>query len=459
MAALRAMLGSAALAGTLDDRSLLAGMLRFEAALARAQAQAGVVPPGAADAISRVCERLSADPEAFDTRALAASARRASTLAIPFVKQLTEAVAREDAEAARWVHLGATSQDAVDTATSLQARAAAAALDALLARLGDALAATADAHRRTPMSGRTLLQAAVPISFGWKAAGWLSAVHRSRDALARAVEEGAVLQFGGASGTLAALGAQGPAVTRALAAELGLPAAPISWHSARDRWARIGCELAVLAGTLSKIGRDLALLMQPEVAEAFEPAGSGRGGSSAMPHKRNPVSAMLALEAAYRAPGLAGALLAELASEHERGLGTWQNSAFVLADLFDAAGSALEAILEAIEGLRVDPAAMAANLARGGGFVYAEAAAMRLAAGLGKPAAQALMEEVCAAALREGRTLRDAMAADPRIAASIAPAELDALFDPAPARDAAGPMIDAVLAQWRAPGRTTDGTH
>jgi len=291
---------------------------------------------------------------------------------------------------------------------------------------------------------------AVPISFGWKAAGWLAQTLRARQALAQVIDAHALLQFGGASGTLAALGPAADAVAQGLATHLALPRAPISWHGARDGYARIGAELAVACGGAARIGRDVSLLMQPEVAEAFEPAGEGRGGSSAMPHKRNPVGSMLALEAAYRAPGLAATLLAELASEHERGLGTWQHSAFVLSDLFDAAGSALEAITEVIEGLRLDAAAMRANLDARQGFVFAEALTMRLAETLGKATAQRRVEALCRQALDRGVSLAQALADDAELTAGPDAHRLADVFDANAQLAGADAMIDAVLAQWRA---------
>jgi len=454
MAGLRAMLAGARLGPLLSDAALLAAMLRFEAALARAQADCGLVPREAADAIGHACARLAADPallqSVFDPATLAPQARRASTLAIPFVKRLTAEVAASSPQAARYVHLGSTSQDVIETATMLLARDAARELDAMLVELGDSLAALAQEHRDTVITGRTLLQAALPVSFGWKAAGWLDQVARARTLLARAVNEQAVLQFGGAAGTLASLGEAAPQLARALAEALGLPGPATSWHGARDRVARIGAELAMVCGAAARIGRDVSLLMQPEVGEAFEPAGEGRGGSSAMPHKRNPVGAMLALEAAFRAPALAGTLLAELVSEHERGLGSWQNASFVLADLFEAAGSAVEAMIEVVAGLRVDPARMRENLDRTGGFVFAEAVTIELAGALGRPAAAALVERICNRAIDTGTPLREALEADPEAAAALAPGTLDALFDPAAQLTGATAMLEAVLADWRA---------
>jgi len=457
---LRSQFSCDAVSQHFSDDALLAAMARFEAALSQAQADVGLIPPACADSIARACARIgnaSAKLEGFDAGALADDARRAGTLAIPFVKALTQAVARDDAAAARWVHWGATSQDVLDTALTLQIVSAGAALQALLVQAGDQLAALAHAHRTTMMTGRTLLQAATPISFGWKAACWLSPLPRLRRSLALALHDAAVLQLGGAAGARAALGGQGDAVAAAMAARLALDDPAISWHGSRDRIARLGSELALVAGSMARIGRDLSLLMQSEVGEVFEPHGDGsdgRGGSSAMPHKRNPVAAMLALQAGLRAPGLASTLLGQQAGDHERGLGTWQGDWWTIAALFECAGSAVQAIGEALDGLRVEPAAMLANLERTRGFVYAEGVTLALAARLGKPAAQALMETLCRDAIDRGLTLDDALAQarthDAALAAALPPQQLAGLFDPQLAIGDAQAMIDRTIADWRA---------
>jgi 3-carboxy-cis,cis-muconate cycloisomerase len=333
-------------------------MARFEGALARAAARHGFVPAAQADLIARVCEEAR-----FDAAALAREGRE-GTLAIPFVRQLTEKVARVSQEAARHVHSGATSQDVIDSAASLCLKPACARVLELVARLGNAAAELAQRHARTPTVARTLLQPAAPVTFGWKAAVWLSLLARCRQGLRRASAEACVLQFGGPSGTLAAFGERGAEVSGSLARELDLQASLVPWHSARDRFARLAAELAILAGTAGKIGRDVSLLMQPEVGEAAEGASAGRGGSSSMPHKRNPALSMLALEAAQRAPGLAATLLAQLAPEHERGLGQWQSQWFTLRELVCASASGAAAMADALEGLEVNAQAMRANLER-----------------------------------------------------------------------------------------------
>lgn len=340
-------------AGLLSDEKFLAAMARFEAALARASA-----PAAHAAIIGRVCESAR-----FDAAALARQGR-SGTLAIPFVKQLTAQVAAISREAAKHVHAGATSQDVIDTAVVLCLKPACSRVDELMVRLGDAAARLARKHSATPTAARTLLQPALAVPFGWKAAMWLAPLARSLTALRRAADEACVLQLGGPSGTLSAFGKEGEKVSAALARELGLRANLVPWHSARDRFARLGAELAILAGAAGKIGRDVALLMQPEVGEAAEGAAPGRGGSSSMPHKRNPALSMIALEAAQRAPGLAGTLLGQLTPEHERGLGQWQSQWFTLRELACVAASGVAAMADGLEGLEVNEAAMRENLAR-----------------------------------------------------------------------------------------------
>ena len=340
-------------AGLLSDEKFLAAMGRFEAALARASA-----PAPHAEIITRVCESAR-----FDAAALAREGR-SGTLAIPFVKALTVQVARVSTAAAKHVHAGATSQDVIDTAVVLCLKAACVRVDELAVRLGDAAARLARKHSTTPTAARTLLQPALAVPFGWKAAMWLAPLARSLTALRRAANEACVLQFGGPSGTLSSFGDQAAAISAVLARELDLAPSLVPWHSARDRFARLGAELAILAGAAGKIGRDLALLMQPEVGEAAEGAAPGRGGSSSMPHKRNPVLSMIALEAAQRAPGLAGTLLAQLTPEHERGLGQWQSQWFTLRELVCVAASGIAAMADGLEGLEVNEAAMRRNLAR-----------------------------------------------------------------------------------------------
>ena len=434
-----------ACAAALSDEKLLAAMARFEGALARACASAGMVPAEAAKKITEAAAKAR-----FDTATLARDARTAGALTIPFVKRLTEQVAARSADAARYVHLGATSQDVIDTGVVLCLAPATARVLKLSRRLGDAAAALARRHTRTPMAARTLLQAAVPVSFGWKAAVWLSMLARSHVRFAAAAREACVLQFGGAGGTLSAYGDKGGAVAAALAAELKLERPAIPWHSARDGFARLGAEAAILAGAAGKIARDVSLLMQPEVGEVAEPSGKGRGGSSAMPHKRNPVASLAALEAAQRAPALAATLLAQLAPEHERGLGQWQSQWLTLRDLLSSTAGALAAMAEALEGLEVNAKAMRANLQRAHGLVYSEAVSMRLARSLGKSAAHALTEKLCEAAVKKGKSLAEMVRGDARARRAIGDKELARLFDPESSFGDSAAMTERVLATWAA---------
>ena len=425
-----------------DDR-LLAAMARFEGALALASAHVGIVP----EAMARTIAEVAAGAR-FDPATLAPAARRASTLAIPFVKQLTEKVAAVSPEAARYVHFGATSQDVIDTGVALCLIPAAGRVLSLSKRLGDAAAVLSQRHARTPMAARTLLQPAVPVPFGGKAAVWLSMLARSHTRFRTAAHEACVLQFGGAGGTLSAYAGKGDAIAEALAAELGLARAPVTWHSARDGFARLGSETAILTGAAGKIARDVSLLMQPEVGEAAEPAGEGRGGSSAMPHKRNPVGCLAAMEAAQRVPGLAATLLAQLAPEHERGLGQWQSQWFTLRDLLCSACSGLAAMAEVLEDLRIDEQAMLFNLDRSRGMVYSENVSLRLSRTLGKLAAHALTEKLCGIAAREGKNLIDVVRADPQAVAAIEAKEIPGLFNPESCFGSAPAMIERSLAEW-----------
>jgi len=438
-----------ACARELSDEKLLAAMARFEGALAKASVAAGLVPAAAAQTIARVARSAK-----FDAGAIGSAARRSATLAIPFVRSLTEQVGAVSADAARYVHLGATSQDVIDTAAVLCLAPAAQRVLELSKRVGDASAALARRHAATPTLARTLLQPAVPVSFGWKAAVWLQGIARPHLHFRAAAADARRLQFGGAGGTLSAFGAQGDSIAEAIAAELDLARAPITWHGVRDGFARLGAEAAMLAGAAGKIARDVSLLMQPEVGEAAEPSGAGRGGSSAMPHKRNPVGCVAALESAQRAPQLAATLLAQLAPEHERGLGQWQGQWFTLRDLLCSTASSLAAIAEVLEGLQVDERAMLANLERTRGLVYSENVSMRLAQALGKQAAHALTERLCETAVREGKSLLEVVRADREASAAVGGAEIEALFDPRRCLGTAPAMIERALAEWAQSLRT-----
>jgi 3-carboxy-cis,cis-muconate cycloisomerase len=335
-----------------DDDALVRAALVFERELAAALAEHGVISAAAAAAIAAACDR-------FDASGLGDAAAHAGTLAIPLVARLRAAVGPEHAAA---VHLGASSQDVADTALVLQIGEAMRLLEPDLDRLADALAAVARTHASTPALARTLLQPAELVSFGMRAATWLLGIAAAHSRLVREHRAAARLELGGAVGSLSALDAAGPAVRETLADRLGL-AATLSWHSRRDPIAGLGAALGIAIGATGKLARDVSLLMQREIAEVAEPAVAGRGGSSAMPHKRNPTGCQVALSAAIRAPGLVAALLGGMPQELERGLGGWQAEAPVLGELFALAHGAVHAMRVVAEDLEVDAAAIAAHAA------------------------------------------------------------------------------------------------
>ena len=423
-----------------DDAAYLQHMLDFEAALAHAEAAAGVIPPSAAAPIAAACRA-----ETFDIAALASASARAGNLAIPLVKMLTEQVARSDKAASGYVHWGATSQDAIDTATMLMLRAA---IDALLADLDRAIAgfaALAKTHRNTAVVARTWLQHALPMPFGLKLAEYAGALHRSRTRLKALRANGLALQFGGAAGTLAALGDKGDEVAAKLASELSLPLPDAPWHTHRDRIADAASAFAILTGTCGKIARDVSLMMQTDTAEAFEPAGEGRGGSSTMPHKRNPVAAASAIAAATMAPNLAATMFAAQVQDHERSAGPWHAEWPTLPTLMLVTSGALAAVVDIAEGLEVDAARMQHNLDATGGLIMAEAVAMALAASVGKSDAHHVVEAASRAAVENKQHLRDVLAKDPRVGKHLDAAALAKLFDPKNYQGASQAMIDRLL--------------
>ncbi|MCC4594451.1 3-carboxy-cis,cis-muconate cycloisomerase [Xanthomonas campestris pv. phormiicola] len=435
------LFGDPAIDALFDDAARLQGMLDVEAALALAEARCGVIPQAAVAPIQAACQA-----QQYDLAALGQATALAGNPAIPLVKALTAKVEAADAAAARWVHWGATSQDVIDTGSVLQLRAALDALQPKLAALCDAVHALAQRERDTGLPGRTLLQQAVPVTFGLKAAGWLDALQRAQRRLQALREDALVLQFGGAAGTLASLQTQGLAVAQALAQALRLPLPALPWHAARDRIVEVGSAFALLAGTLGKIATDIVLLMQSEVAEAFEPAASGKGGSSAMPHKRNPVGCVAAIAAATRVPGLVSTLYAALPQPHERAAGQWHAEWDTVPEIVRLSAGSLAQMRSVIEGLELDRARMRTHLDSHGGLLYAEAVSVALAATLGKAAAHALVEESARHALQQGRHLREVLAADARVTTVLDDDRLQALFAADSWRGMADVWIDRVLA-------------
>ncbi len=439
------LFGSPAVAAIFSDHGRLQGMLDFEAALAAAEARVGVIPAAAVPQISAKCRA-----ELFDPRAMAEATARAGTPVIPLVRQLTALVAADAPDAARFVHWGATSQDAMDTGLVLQLRAALAPIDGDLARLADALATLAATHKATLLPGRTWLQHALPVTFGLKAAGWLDAIERHRLRLATLRPRLLALQFGGAAGTLAALGDRGLAVAAALAEELALTLPDLPWHTERDRLAELATTLGIIVGTLGKMACDLSLLMQTDVGEAFEPGGGGRGGSSTMPHKRNPVTSAVVLAAATRAPGLVATMLTSMVQEHERGLGGWHAEWMALPELVVLTAGALGQLADTMADLEINAQRMRANLDLTRGMMMAEAVTLALGGKLGRLAAHERVEAACHRALSEGRHLRQVLAEDPVITGHLGGSDLDRLLNPGNYVGAAEAMVERVLAARRA---------
>jgi len=435
------MLSSGSMRAVCDDAATLQHMLDFEAALARAEAHAGVIPATAAGPIAAACKAST-----FDLAAIAEAATRSGNLAIPLVKALTAHVGKSDAEAARYVHWGATSQDVIDTASMLTLRAG---IEVLLADLDRAIAGFAGLARKyrdTPVVARTWLQHALPMPFGLKLAEYAAALHRSRLRLKRLREETLALQFGGAAGTLAALGDKGLLVAEKLAAELKLPLPEAPWHTHRDRIADAASVLAIVAGSCGKIARDVSLLMQTDVAEAFEPSGEGRGGSSTMPHKRNPVAAASALAAATMAPNLTATILAAQVQEHERSAGPWHAEWPTLPTLMLVTSGALAAIVDIAEGLEIDAGRMRANLDATGGLIMAEAIAFALAEKIGKSEAHHLVEMLSKKAVAEKKHLRDVLAEDAQVKAQLSADNIARLLEPMTYQGTSQVLIDRLLA-------------
>jgi 3-carboxy-cis,cis-muconate cycloisomerase len=413
------------LAEVFSDESVLGAMLEFESALARAEAHLGIIPNKAAKAIT-----AASKPGNFDAAALADAAFRAGTPAIPLVKALTDQVRKSDVNAAGFVHWGATSQDVCDSAMSLLLKRSKSILSSDLLRLEKAFAALSERHKTTVMLGRTLLQPAPPITFGLKAAGWLASVRRGRHRLEHGFRSAAVLQFGGASGTLAALADRGTEVAQALGKELALdvPAAP--WHTQRDHLAALICACGVLTASLGKMARDISLLMQNEVGEAGEPGGEGRGGSSTMPNKLNPTACALTLAAAHRVPGLVQSFLSAMLQEHERAVGGWQAEWPIVTSVVQSTGVAIASMAEVAEGLWVDTKKMRHNLDRTNGLIFAERAMMLLGTKLGRDVAHKIIEAAAKRSIKEEKNLAAILAEIPEAAAHLTPAELKQLEAP-----------------------------
>ena len=427
------------------DQGRVQAMLDFEAALARAEATVGLIPQTAVAPIQAACRA-----GLYDFAALGEAIATAGNSAIPLVKALGKQIAATDADAERYVHLGATSQDVMDTGLVLQLRRALELIESDLAQLGATLSTQAERYVATPLAGRTWLQHATPVTLGMKIAGWLGAVTRSRQRLQELKPRLLVLQFGGASGTLAALGDQALPIAQALAKELqlGLPDQP--WHTQRDRLVEFGSVLGLIAGSLGKLGRDVSLLMQTEAGEVFEPSAPGKGGSSTMPHKRNPVGSAVLIGAATRVPGLISTLFSAMPQEHERSLGLWHAEWETLPEICCLVSGSLKQALLMAAGLEVDAERMTRNLDLTQGLVLAEAVSIVLAQRVGRDTAHHVLEQCCKRAVAQQRHLRAVLGEEPRVTAQLSGAELDHLLDPAHYLGQARTWVERAVAEHSA---------
>jgi 3-carboxy-cis,cis-muconate cycloisomerase len=430
-------------AAEVSDRALLVALVEVELALLEALADCGLAP---AEAAREFRDAVAADRLAVDMDELGRGTGEQGTP----VPALLRALRRQLSDtAAAHLHKGATSQDVIDTAIML---VAARALDRLLSDLraaADACAALVERHRGAIVPGRTLLQQALPVTFGLKAAGWLTGLDDASAELRAIREHGLAVQFGGAVGTLASLGDRGLEVGERMAERLGLPAPEGPWHTVRLRPARLACALGVTLGLLGKVGRDVVLLAQTELAEVNEGGGEGRGGSSTMPHKRNPVGAIGLVACAQRGPGLVATMLAAMPQEHERGAGSWQAESETLLELLRLTGSGAAIASELLRGLEVDPEKMRADMELTGGLVMSESVAAALGEALGRSSAQDLIEQAARRSVDQGRGFRDVLLELPEVADSLGPDGVDAALDPGGYLGVSAELIDRALAAHR----------
>ena len=370
------------------------------------------------------------DAEFVDTSALVHAAFRTGNIAIPFVEQLIATVQQQNEPASRMIHFGATSQDVLDTALVLQLREALRLIVSQIDRLDTALVTQIKTHAETVITGRTWLQPGPPTTFGLKLAGTLAALRRHKTRIDAAAERVLVLQFGGAVGTLAALGSEGENISAEMARVLGLKEPELPWHTQRDNLVEVAAALGLLIGGLGKIAKDIALLMQAEVGEVSEATGDGQGGSSSMPQKHNPVACAAVLAAAARVPGLVSTMLVSMQQEHERGLGLWQAEWDTLPEICKLAAAALGRTIEIAEGLVVDAARMASNLEAMLGLPQSEAVSAAMAPLIGRSAALDLVRKACVQARDRNQHLSEVLKKMPEVTAHLTPAEIDRLLQP-----------------------------
>ena len=426
-----------------DDAATLNAMLAFEAALATAQSETGVIPREVAPIICSHCLATH-----YDSQALGRAARNTATIAIPLIKALTKRVADQDKSAAGWVHWGATSQDVVDTGLVLQLRQAGGFLLADVQRLGDQLAGLAEAHIKTPVLARTLLQPGPPTTFGLKASGWLGSLSRVRLSLSRALEDMRVLQLGGAVGTLASLGEHAGPVTKRVADMLGLKVPDAPWHSDRTRLVALATAIGMLIQVLGKMGGDFALMMQFELRELSERPVEGRGGSSTMPHKKNPVGPIIARAASEKAPGLIAGLMTASGYEFERGVGGWQNERTLIIQLVQLAAGSLDQMVGTVGRLEINDERMLHNIGETGGVVQAEAIMLDLGAEIGRAKAHEIISALVPGELAE---FANRLKNDDRVNKHLDEKRIDALLNPQSYLGQSETFVDALVKTWQDP--------
>jgi 3-carboxy-cis,cis-muconate cycloisomerase len=425
----------------------LRAMLDAEGALAMAQARAGLIPRQAAETIVSCCE-----VDRFDPEEIGHEGRAKGNPVPPLVRALTRAVSEVSGDAAGHVHKGATSQDIMDTAAMLVSRDALGLILTEVHGISAACASLADTYRDTMMPGRTLLQQALPTTFGKKAAGWLVSVLEAEGRLSVVRESGLAVQLGGAAGTLASLGPMGTRVLGEFARELDLAEPTVPWHTDRARISAIGSALSLVAGVLAKISRDVILMAQTEVGEVAEPAGEGRGGSSTLPHKRNPILSVTAAANARRVLDLSHTLQAAMVGEHERAAGAWHSEWEALSDALALTGGAAAAVREVTGGLEVRPEKMLENLNATGGLLLAENVTTVAAEHLGRMEAHDLVEAASHRTLEGGKSLREELLSEPRLCEVISEEEMNSALDPQGYLGSAGEFVDRALKLYREEG-------
>lgn len=423
------------------DKEMIGAMLRFEAALAEAQGACGIIPPSSVLSIKSCCKTSK-----INIRTVIENIKLSANAAIPLVKELIQTVKKHDAEAVKYVHNGATSQDVIDTAMVLQLQKAIVFIENNIKILQKLLINLTKSHRQTVMIGRTLLQQARPITFGLKTAYWLEGINRSAERLQECKKRVLIVQLGGAVGSLAGMDGKGLEVADKMAEILNLNySKPIPTHTQRDNFVEISTVLSILMGTMGKIAKDITLLMQTEVAEAFEGAAEGKGGSSTMPHKRNPVTSTAIIAAANRVPALVSTMLSAMSQEHERSAGLWHSEWAVLPEIVQLTAGALENSIDLIQNLEVDTQRMLHNLETTQGLIYAENVSLALAKHIGKGESHHLVEQACKNAVSEKQHLKDILLQNETVSQNLTPSVLDELFDPKNAIGLSLELIDKIL--------------